>query len=748
MTARPTIAFATLHRLLIPCILLWLPCVAPPAYAQSPNQRSVTDRLIHLRRGYLGLTRVPQGGTLTLYNEDLANARTIVFTGLAPLDAVAMPGNALLLATGVRGTGLYRVAIDSLPTVTAIWEGPASTLNRIVGVGDYSREGGPEAVLAGDSAFAVIGLDGRERMSLHMPMLDAVVYGVTPARYVLVSRSLDAIQVAAIDARTLQTVASHQLPYAESVMARVVGTSGGDLVAVATSGPAPAAYLFDRTLAPAPDAFPLPAAPIGVLTIRSNGTSTPAAIISGYPSPIAIPLRTGAEPVTLDYPLTGTPLQAAALGDRIALAARDSIALYDGSLRLLTMLPSNGTASAHLELVGNGSVLASAPGHSALLAIPAHELRWYELHLRLLAAVTLGLAVVAITVMFIRRHRFIRTVYNNLVQNPGSAGTIILSRSQRVRHINQPARRLLHIDSLAPLGRHIMEYLSGPELGDVLSELRMLFLEGREFELRIDVPVEGHARALMFRGRTMARRYGSTAGYLLLVEDVTQTIERERLVNWASIAHHIAHEMKTPLGTVRMTAEMLHDRLSYNGGDVEGMRATNRIVRQSQRLRSIVDDLLTVARTEALQKEDADLGLVLSTLVHDVTDSLPPAIELRLEMSGNDHRCRIDAAQLSVALRNVLDNAAQAINTRENGLIRIILAEHTKGLSIIVEDNGIGMSAETLARLFQPFYTERQGGSGIGTVILKRVVEGHGGTVDVKSERGMGTRFMILLPRE
>jgi two-component system nitrogen regulation sensor histidine kinase NtrY len=65
-----------------------------------------------------------------------------------------------------------------------------------------------------------------------------------------------------------------------------------------------------------------------------------------------------------------------------------------------------------------------------------------------------------------------------------------------------------------------------------------------------------------------------------------------------------------------------------------------------------------------------------------------------------------------------------------------------------VEDNGVGMRPETLARLFQPFYSEREGGSGIGTVIIKRVFEAHGGTVDVISSFGVGTKFTVTLPRE
>jgi signal transduction histidine kinase len=205
--------------------------------------------------------------------------------------------------------------------------------------------------------------------------------------------------------------------------------------------------------------------------------------------------------------------------------------------------------------------------------------------------------------------------------------------------------------------------------------------------------------------------------------------------------------MKTPLGTVRMTAEMLHDKVAARGDDPDSQRAAQRIVRQSIRLREIVDDLLTVARTESLDRVPDDLGRVVSALIHDHADSLPSNVEVRLELNGAAFPLELDSAQLTVALRNMLDNAVQAIGSRQEGLVRVSLTENTNALVLIVEDNGIGMSTGTLAKLFQPFYTERQGGSGIGTVIIKRVIEGHGGTIAIESERGKGTRFIITFHR-
>jgi signal transduction histidine kinase len=122
-------------------------------------------------------------------------------------------------------------------------------------------------------------------------------------------------------------------------------------------------------------------------------------------------------------------------------------------------------------------------------------------------------------------------------------------------------------------------------------------------------------------------------------------------------------------------------------------------------------------------------------------------VELKLTIEGDDFHCHIDVAQVTVALRNLLDNARHAIGGHAGGRIDLAMRSDDSMITITVADNGVGMGPETLAKLFQPFYTEREGGSGIGTIIIKRVIEGHGGTIDVSSKVGVGTVFTVTLPR-
>lgn len=724
------------------------------AHAQEtrvPENRFIADKLYRIPGGYFGITPLADGGTITQYNDTLANAASSVLGGITPIDfsyqATTGNGQGVLLASQLGRGSLYGVRLNSSPEIVPIWESPLPPFRRIVELGDFDRDGIMEVAVVGDSAFTVVGIDGKERFTRLGVILDALVLHDDTIRFVLIARSNDDLLITLLDSRDGHTLAMRAIPARGDVVMRLMETAGGEALVIAMPGERPGAYILDPTSFAPPDRIELPFTPIALIPYQNGRGLLPAALFSTYPAPTLLPLGEEETPFRIDYPFTGVPENAYVTGNYIVLLSRDSLALYDRAMRLRAMLPSVGSADATVTLVDSTKMLIASSAGSRIISLPITEISWFERNWLFLLSALAGAILIGSAIAASRRYRFVRTVYNNLVRVPSSHGVIVISPRQRIQHINQSAREMVEVASYIPLGRHVTEYLVSEELRPILPPLRRLFADGEEFEERVDVTREGALRSYTFRGRPLLGRYGTTAGFLLLVEDVTQTLERERLVNWASVAHHIAHEMKTPLSTVAMTAQMLLDRMNGNGIEAEYARATTRIVKQSARLREIVEDLLTIARTEALQKGSTDLSVLLSSLVHDFHDYLPKNVDLRLEISNGNYRCMADVGQLLVALRNLLENAAQAIGTREGGLIRVSLLELPEALSIIFEDNGVGMSPETLAKLFQPFYTERQGGSGIGTVIIKRVIEGHGGTIHVESQRGKGTRFVVSLPR-
>lgn len=732
-------------------LLLLLLLLSPAASAQFLPEGSrsfAAEEMVPLPSGFLGLAYDRNVTHLTWYDLQFRYLGTRAYRPLQVIDVATFSSPVATIAGAVlgrsgNGSALYLLSIlpDHPPALRPIRDGDLPRLERIVAAGTLVPGMPPHLALVGDTSFVVLDTSGGEIYSRHGLIRDVVFDSRPPARFIVALHVARGTELQWIDAAGGTTLARRRIDHGGGIRLFLQE----ELVAMATTPPY-IATIMDRATTRVIDTARLASRALAVLQGKpSDEGSGPMAIIGGYPGPRLVPLIGSGPARRFEYPFLGTIDQVVVAGDLVGLLSGDSLAVFDRQMNLLGMTSTIATGGdLSLRALDSTALLVSSQSGSQLLFLERSLPGWIERNWRTAALVFAGLILLTLGVAILRRYLFVRSIYNNLVGGRGSGGILVMSGSQRVRHINATARSMLDIAGYIPMGRHIREYLTAEEQRPVIEALRGLFASSVPFEIRIDT---GGSRHYSFRGRPMFGRYGFNAGYLLLVEDVTESIAQERLVNWASLAHHIAHEMKTPLSTVRVTAEMLRDRLGNNGADHDELRATTRIIRQSERLRSIVDDLLTVARTESLRKVAADLGLLLPSLAHDYLEYLPTGVDLRLTMDGDDFHCHIDVAQVTVALRNLLDNARHAIGTRPGGRIDFTMQAGDDLITITVADNGVGMGPATLARLFQPFYTEREGGSGIGTIIIKRVIEGHGGRIGVASTEGVGTTFTVTLPR-
>lgn len=728
---------------LVLCASILLPPISSsqhtPTAVLSPTNSS--ERLWKTPYGYVGVAEIFDRTQLTLYNDSLRPIQTTY--SLLLIHDLHLPSHTadtvLVLAEESGRTVLASLQIKGELELRLLQRTSLPHCTRFLPSGEFAL---------GDSVVVSVAEGGVVPIR-QGKIFDAVQLPNSPSRILIAERDDDGLLLSTI---TNPNGLGDTIPPVSSTLPATSGKvrllmAGTEQVALLQSGRPSRAILLDPTLLVVNSTIELPTTPTGTAQIDIDGTISLSAIFGTYPQPLLLPLIPNATLQTINWPLAQPFHSVAQTGGLIALVGTDSVALYDSTMTLVAVAPSGGATLASLTVIPANRLLLSSTEGSRLLTIDRTLPNWFSRHWNWLILTILALLVLSAIIMIARRYLFARNLYRNLVRIPNSGGVIVLSRSQRVSHLNDSARGMLEIDRYIPLGRHISDYVRGAEWNGLMTSLRRLFQEGESFELKTDLRREGDIRSVSLRGRPLYGRFGAPAGYLLLMEDVTRTLEQERLVNWASVAHHIAHEMKTPLGSVTITAESLHQKLASNGHDYEMMRSTQRIVRQSRRLREIVDDLLTVARTESLNRNWADIALLVTSLLQDLADTIPQNVRIECTTSGENFRAMVDVPQLTVAVRNVIDNAWQAIGSRVDGTIQVRISESADSITLDITDNGIGMSQETMEQLFQPFYTERPGGSGIGTVILKRVVEGHGGSVQVESRQGHGSRFILKIPR-
>ena len=332
-------------------------------------------------------------------------------------------------------------------------------------------------------------------------------------------------------------------------------------------------------------------------------------------------------------------------------------------------------------------------------------------------------------------------------------GVLAVDVRQRIVGINQAAAGLLQVDIDAVLRRPIQEVIRNPEIRRFVLQA-IDCREPVEDDFVLSDPV-----SRIFHGRGTALRDPSGEGGAVIVfNDVTE-LERLESIRRDFVAN-VSHELKTPVATIKGFVETLLDGAIDEPAD--NRRFLEIVGRQSDRLAAIIEDLLALSRIE--QSEGAgslprEPVAVASLLAAARSSCLPRATErgMAIELDCPDELvAEVNAALLEQAVLNLIDNAIKYSGTEKpihvQATAEAIPGQAGLSLVISIRDEGNGIPAEHLPRLFERFYrvdkgrSRQVGGTGLGLSIVKHIVQAHGGTIAVVSERGQGSTFTMKLP--
>ncbi|HRQ71579.1 MAG TPA: ATP-binding protein [Phycisphaerales bacterium] len=234
----------------------------------------------------------------------------------------------------------------------------------------------------------------------------------------------------------------------------------------------------------------------------------------------------------------------------------------------------------------------------------------------------------------------------------------------------------------------------------------------------------------------------------------------ERLAELGAMTSGLAHEIKNPLSTIGLNVQLLREGVGDIPGDSDEkarlLRRLESLGREVERLRGILTDFLDYAGELRLDSAPTDLNHVVGELI----DFFMPQAErqrvrLRSDLAPGSLVAVVDAAHLKQALLNLMLNAVQAMAGQGDDRPRELIVRTGReddrddaAFVIHVIDTGPGIPAETLERIFNPYFTTRSGGTGLGLPTARRIVEAHGGRIEVHSEVGKGTDFAVVLPAD
>ena len=336
-----------------------------------------------------------------------------------------------------------------------------------------------------------------------------------------------------------------------------------------------------------------------------------------------------------------------------------------------------------------------------------------------------------------------RRRFTEAVLAGASAGVIGVNADGRISILNRSAERLT--------GRSEVEVLGLP-LAQVAPELAEIFEAARNGNQRLvqrqlAVTRDGQERNYSVRV-TSEQATEAEHGYVITMDDITELVAAQRSSAWADIARRIAHEIKNPLTPIQLSAERLRRKYSKTISDDPAVfeQCTETIVRQVDDIKRMVDEFSRFARMPKAVLADEDVADTVRQVVF-LLRVAHPDIDFDVELEAETMSARFDRRLISQALTNIIKNATEAIGAvppAELGRGRIVVRARRGGKDVVIDviDNGIGLPKENRSRLLEPYVTTREKGTGLGLAIVGRILEEHGGRLELRdaSEKIAGAR--------
>jgi signal transduction histidine kinase len=358
------------------------------------------------------------------------------------------------------------------------------------------------------------------------------------------------------------------------------------------------------------------------------------------------------------------------------------------------------------------------------------------------------LAVLGIIIALLYIVRYQRRLLITLFGAPGADAMIILDDEGKLQSLNESARALMRIAQEAPMNRLFQFYcvdagaLTLSSFARETLKLRAQATKPITFQqaialgentLQIEGLPETEPHDYLFTAIPIQTRFGAMRGLMLTGKDITEELGKKKLGNWAQLAH----DLQTNLAAIRLNAE----KVASSTMSAEGQK----ILYQVNLIIKRVRDIITIGKSEDLEKRTADAADVCANVRKEFDDALFANVDFEVHAQHILFEC--DQLKLERALRNAVENGIRAMPASD-GVISI-RAWHEPGVVCFqVQDTGEGMSVDVQKNMMRKGFTTfgSQGGSGMGTMIMKYIIQLHGGEMLIQSEKGKGTAVQFRIP--
>lgn len=327
-------------------------------------------------------------------------------------------------------------------------------------------------------------------------------------------------------------------------------------------------------------------------------------------------------------------------------------------------------------------------------------------------------------------------------------GIIAVDNEDKVLFTNKAAGKYLGVDINEYRGLHVMQVFRDKQLDDFLKIIK------KENDLYMEEMNLGRTKDssfLVYGSPMRSEKDGTSYGNILVIHDIS-SLKRLEKVRSEFVAN-VSHELKTPLTSIKGFAETLQGGGINDQSTVDGFLGI--IYEEAERLERLIEDILALSEIESKKTNDLSDSFNIKETINEVLIILEPQyssknMTIEINIDEDSFELKVDRNRFKQMVMNIVENAMKY--TPEQGNIKISASKITGGISLSVEDNGMGIPKESLDRIFERFYrvdkarSREIGGTGLGLSIVKHIVQSMNGDIQVESEVDKGSKFTIFIP--
>ncbi len=340
------------------------------------------------------------------------------------------------------------------------------------------------------------------------------------------------------------------------------------------------------------------------------------------------------------------------------------------------------------------------------------------------------------------------TKYVEIVLGNVSAGVLSVDMNGHVTTMNRRAGDLLSTDPIQAVNRHFRQSLT-EENYQIFSNFVRLMQENKLTQLQkeVRVEIEGESIPLSVHISILKNELQEEIGRIMVFDDMTVIINAQRAAAWSEVARRIAHEIKNPLTPIRLAAERISRKYGAQISDQAFTDSIQMIITQVDDMRDLVNEFSQFARLPQLKPIETSLNQVLTDASQIYKDNHSD-VQFTFLLDNALPNFKFDPAQMKRVFANLVDNAVAA--TEKNSEPKVwIQTEYQPQFQIVkisISDNGAGIPQRDRTRVFEPYYSTKEKGTGLGLPIVKSIIEDHQGVIRALQNEPRGTKMYIEMP--